>query len=132
MTELQYLQEQSRQAKASTGAAVMEIKKDAARAVDPRPFMRKHPWMCVGIALALGFAATAFICRRCKDKSETPASPPVEEEKPARPRDLRKWFGRAKLIVSLVKPLIEGILAVQAAASENNQEPPVPASGHEA
>jgi hypothetical protein len=81
----------------------------------------------VAVALAAGFAATAFIGRACKDKSETPAAPPTKE-KTDRASNLRKWFGRAKLVVSVLKPLIEGFLAVQAAASEAHQEPSMPPS----
>jgi hypothetical protein len=129
MTEVQYLQEQSRRAKASATVAVKEIKKDAARVTDPRPLLRKHPWISLGAALAVGFAATLLIGRALKHKSEKPAPRGPAEPEPERNRrqDVKKWIGRVKLVVSLLKPLIEGFMAVQAAASEMKQESPDPA-----
>src|SRR5215472_15709173 len=119
MTELQYLKEQSRHAKASAGAAIMELKKDAAKAVDPRRLVRKHPWMSLGAVLVLGFATTAFIGRTHHDKSEASPPEPVEDKSDREhARSIRKWFARAKLIAAVLKPLLEGFLAVQAASTE--------------
>jgi len=124
MSEANYLRKQSKRAKVEMAAAVRGITKDAGKAANPRRLVQKHPWISLGTALFLGFAAARFIDRPRKTEPavQSPAPGEADPERD-RTRTIRKWIARAKLVASLLKPLIEGFLAVQAASSELRDEP---------
>jgi hypothetical protein len=139
MSEAKYLRKQSQRAKADVGKAIKGIKKDAASAVNPRRMIEKHPWTSIGIAVVVGFIAAGLFNspRRAKyeehEESPLPPRPRTGKSKPPRDhmRTIRKWISRAKLIIHLVKSVIEGFLAVRAAASGRYEEPPMDDEAHE-
>ena len=125
MSEAKYLQQQSRRAKADVGKAVRGIKRDALNLAAPRRLIGKHPWLSLGSAVVLGFMASGLIAKSRKSPVEAPKSkrsevPPPQRE---RMRMIKKWIARAKLVAGVVKPLIEGFLAVQAARETNDVAP---------
>jgi hypothetical protein len=125
MSEAKYLQQQSKRAKADMGKAIHGLKKDALDLAAPRRLIGKHPWMSLIAALVLGYMASGLFAKSKKSHSEaheskrTAAPPPPQRD---RMRIIKKWIARGKLVVGLIKPLIEGFLAVQA-ARETSDEP---------
>jgi hypothetical protein len=132
MSEAKYLRKQSQRAKADVGKAIKGIKKDAVRAVSPRRMIEKHPWTSIGIAVVVGFIAAGLAGSPRRARYEEPEEAPSARPRAGRPkatrdymRTIRKWISRAKLIIHLVKSVIEGFLAVRAAASGRYEEPPM-------
>ncbi len=109
MGEAQYLQEQSRHAKAAMLAALGELKQDAAQAADPRQWAQAHPWMTVTAAAAAGFAVTTAVTR--------PARPQCDHAEQPHGSATRKFLSAADKIISLARPLVRAILMAQAAKS---------------
>jgi hypothetical protein len=60
-SEADYLRQQSAQAKAAIAGAFSELKADLAKGVDPRIWMKTHPWITLASAAAAGFGAVAAV-----------------------------------------------------------------------
>lgn len=109
MGEAQYLQEQSRHAKAAMRAALRGMKHDVAQAADPRQWAQAHPWMTVTAAAAAGFAVTTVVGR--------PARPECDRAEEAHDSATNKFLSAAEKITSLTRLLVSAILMAQAAKS---------------
>lgn len=58
-SESEYLRQQRTEAKAAIAVAFSELKADLAKGVDPRVWIKTHPWITLASAAAAGFAAAA-------------------------------------------------------------------------
>jgi hypothetical protein len=56
-----YLRHQSAQAKAAISGALADLKTDLAKGVDPRLWMKSHPWVTLASAAVAGFATAAAV-----------------------------------------------------------------------
>jgi hypothetical protein len=115
MGEAQYLLEQRIRAKAGLRMALGNVKRDAVKACDPRPWAKIHPWATMAAAFAAGFVAAEAI----------PLSSPREEKERPSPAGgtLHGILSLARRIVSLAVPVIRAILAAEAAAESDMHHP---------
>jgi hypothetical protein len=76
MTEREFLDQQSEQARQAMARTAKLLGKNLGRSVDPRTWAKSHPWLSLSAAVVAGFAAVSIIPHRKK-----PPAPPVEGAK---------------------------------------------------
>ena len=60
-SESEYLEQQASAAKAAISGAFADLKTDLAKGVDPRVWIKSHPWITMASAAVAGFAAAATV-----------------------------------------------------------------------
>ena len=61
LSESEYLKQQAEAARTAIAGAFEDLKSDLGRGVDPREWMKTHPWMTLASAAVAGFAAAATV-----------------------------------------------------------------------
>src|SRR5439155_21516979 len=59
ITEVNYLVRQQADAKDAMKSAAADVGRSLGHALDPRPLVKKHPWMTIGAAAVVGTAIVA-------------------------------------------------------------------------
>jgi hypothetical protein len=115
MDKVQFLNEQSEFAKAAMRCTIRDAKNDALRLLDPRGWVKSHPWKTVAAAAATGFLAANTIRRT------PPASTPSKPEQPSRRSGMGRLLFRLfkeglALGITFARPLVQEMLKAHAAA----------------
>lgn len=82
MDQAEFLREQSASAKNAMSATLRDAKHDAAQLLDPRIWVKSHPWKTLTVVAAVGFAVGDAV-RKPRKTAEPPA--PEAETKPLAP-----------------------------------------------
>jgi hypothetical protein len=141
MNESDYLRQQADHALTAMKSSLRGARRDAAEVVDPRGWVKSHPWPTVAVAAVTGLLAGIFLERR--------PAPPVRPAPPLHPDSPRaaaygetappspgrgefiiRLFDRLKQLFTLIKPLLEAWVAAQAATNhpgaDGHESPPPP------
>jgi ElaB/YqjD/DUF883 family membrane-anchored ribosome-binding protein len=125
--EATYLDDAAEAAKQAVADNVERLKTSLSEAVDPIEWMREHPWMSLGLGLALGFTAGAVI-NPLGEKS--PVDEARADTQPATPpphRPARASLGASALNM-IFEPLFEmakvALTSMLVAAVKRYSEPP--------
>lgn len=78
MGESEYIQQQTDDARAAIRTTIDELESDVGRAINPRVWVRAHPWMTLAAAAAAGFVASQLFTREEEPQTEHPAPHPQE------------------------------------------------------
>jgi hypothetical protein len=121
MDKAQFLNEQSELAKAAMRCTIRDAKSDALRLLDPRGWVKSHPWKTVAAAAVTGFLA-ANIMRSNPPSVPDPASKP---EQPTRRSGIGRLLFRLLKEVMVVgftfaRPLVQEMLKGYAAAANGS------------
>ena len=61
LSESDFLQRQAADAQAAIGKVLQDLKSKLGQGVDPKAWAQEHPWIAIGAAAVVGFAATAAL-----------------------------------------------------------------------
>jgi hypothetical protein len=110
--------------------SLRRLRRDVRNAVDPRVWVRRHPWLAVTIAAAAGFALSDNIAA---SQHQTPqAPPPAEGSSPSAaqpsppPSTWRSAISRE--ILAVMRPILIAAVTQHLKSTAFADEPPKPPS----
>ena len=74
LPEQEFLAQQVADAQAAIEQTLNDLRQSLKTAVDLRLWTRQHPWACVGMAAAAGFAAAHAVATSSHEPSSTPST----------------------------------------------------------
>jgi len=120
--QAEFLREQSASAKNAMSATLRDAKHDAAQLLDPRIWVKSHPWKTLTVVAAVGFAVGDAV--RKPRKTAEPTAPEAEAKPPAPVHEESKIRGLlftllkrgGTILLAAAEPIIREVISAYTAS----------------
>jgi hypothetical protein len=133
--QAEFLREQSAAAKNAMGATLRDARQDAAKLLDPRIWVKSHPWKTLTVAAAVGFAVGDAVRKprktpepqtpqpETKHPAPAPAAAQVHEESKIRGLLLTLLKRGGTILLAAVQPIIREMISTYTASHNGSPHP---------